>query len=173
MSRGERLADPGSLRRMERVAAGWTVAAALGYGLARSWPGAAVLTAASAASIVGFRGLQRIVSALGPPGNGSNGPPADVDTDPAPTEEPAGPHPASADAGVGERAGTIGWRPGLGALVRFGLLGAIAGGAALLLDPEYFPAVVLGFSTLPAAFMTEGALQAARALRGKDPDDFS
>jgi len=56
-------------------------------------------------------------------------------------------------------------------LVRLGLLGLIAGAGAFLLDSEHFPAIVLGFSTLPAALMTEGLLQALRALRGRDHDD--
>lgn len=159
MTEGERLADAASLRRLELVAVAWTVAAALAYGLARSWTGALVLTGASVASIVGFRGLQRIVSALGPaePAGESPAPPVPEVAEPAPS--------------AGEDAGTIGWRPGLGALVRLGLLGLIAGAGAFLLDPEHFPAIVLGFSTLPAALMTEGLLQALRALRGRDHDD--
>lgn len=169
MSSEGRLADAASLRRMELVAVAWTVVAGVSYGAARSWAGAVVLTGASAASIVAFRGLQRIVSALGPDGNGSQGPLEDAR--PVPAEEPAARPPGSVDAT--SRGGTIGWRPGLGALVRFGLLGAVACAAVLLLDSEHFPAIVLGFSTLPAALMTEGALQVVRALRGRDHDDVS
>lgn len=160
MSGDGRLADPGSLRRIELLALAWTAVGALGYGAARSWAGGLVLTAVSGVGIVLFRGLQRVVSALGPPGSGSDepaGPPEGEPLDPAPADEPR----------------TIGWRPVLGALVRFTLLAAIAGAGALLLDPEHFPAIVLGFSTLPAAFMTEGGLQVVRALRGRDHDDVS
>jgi len=155
VDRGEgRLADPASLRRIERLAAGWTVVGAVGLaagawasGMAGSWPvallEAAVLTGVSTASIVAFRGLQRIVSSLGP---------ADQDT---------------------RKQRTIGWRQGLAALLRLCLLGALVIGGSLRLGPQLTPALVLGFSTLPAALMTEGLLQVVRALRGKEHDGFS
>ncbi len=101
---------------------------------------AAVLTGVSAVSILAFRGLQRIVSTLGP---------ADQDT---------------------RKQRTIGWRQGLAALVRLCLLGALVIGGSLQLGPRFSPALVLGFSTLPAALMTEGLLQVVRALRGKEHD---
>lgn len=135
--RGE-LADPGLLRRLELLAAGWTAVGAAGFLAARSPAGALVLTGASAASIVAFRGLQRIVAALGP---------RDETRDP-----------------------TRARRPMLAALIRLGLLGALLMAGSFLLDRGLFRALVLGFSTLPAALMTEGLLQAVRALRGKDHD---
>lgn len=147
-----RLADPASLRRIERVAMVWTAVGAVGLAVVSrvtgaSWGLAAlaagVLTGVSAVSIVAFRGLQRIVSALGP---------ADQDT---------------------RERRTIGWRQGLAALLRLCLLGALVIGGSLRLGPRFSPALVLGFSTLPAALMTEGLLQMVRALRGKEHDGFS
>lgn len=159
MSRGApsdgRLADPGSLRRIEAIAAGWGVIAGLGWGLAASWAGAAVLTAAAAASIVGFRALQQIVSALGPTEDQAGNQPAGR---PEPTEDPG------AD-GTHDRRSGLG-APGIGFLVRLGLLAAVIAAGAFLLEPEHFPAVVLGFSTLPAALVTEGLWQVVCALRG-------
>lgn len=173
-----RLADPESLRRIEWMAVAWTVTAVLGYGVVRSWTGAAILTGASAASIVAFRALQRIVSALGPAGTGSERP---SEADPVPPEEPAGrargPDAAAGAAEAAEPAGSVAWggarasRPVLATVVRLSLLGAIAVAGSFLLEPEFFPAIVLGFSMLPAALMTEGLLQALRALRGRDHDD--
>lgn len=155
MSREGRLADVESLRRIERLAIGWTAVGATVLWVATPPVGggapAGVLTGVAAASIVSFRGLQRIVSAMGPadPTLGS----ARVEDQPK------------------ERA--IGWRQGLAALVRLCLLGALLIAGSLLLPPRFFPALVLGFSTLPAALMTEGLLQSVRALRGKDHDGFS
>lgn len=154
------LADPGSLHRIERLAVAWTAAGALGYGLASSWRGALVLTAISGVAIVLFRGLQRIVSVLGPAGT-APGDPLEADRPPPPDST--------------EDRGLFGGRTALGAVTRLALLGAVAVAGSLLLEPEYFPAIVLGFSTLPAALMTEGLLQALRALqredRGRDHDD--
>ncbi|HSL84210.1 MAG TPA: hypothetical protein VLF66_15665 [Thermoanaerobaculia bacterium] len=133
-SRSAALADPGTLRRLELLAVAWTVVGAAGFFLAGAPSGALVLTGASALSIVAFRGLQRIVSALQPE----------------------------------ERAGR---RPGLAALVRFAVLFGLLAAGALLLDPEYFPAIVLGFSTLPASLISEGLYQAARSIRGRDHHD--
>lgn len=163
------LADSGSLRRIELVAVAWTAAGALAYGLVRSWSGGLVLTGVAAVAIVLFRGLQRIVSTLGPGGSGPAEPPeggGPLPAEPAPTE----PRPP-------RDRGAIGWRTALGAIVRLALLGAVAVAGSLLLEPEYFPAIVLGFSTLPAALMTEGLLQGLRALqrigRGEDHDDVA
>jgi len=147
-SRGGRLADRGLLRRIELLAALWTVVGAAGCLAAGAPAGALVLTGASAASIVAFRGLQRVVAAIGPRDETRD------QTDPTRTS----------------RAGETGGRPGLGAVVRLGTLGALLIAGSFLLDPGHYPALVLGFSTLPAALMTEGLLQAVRALRGKDHD---
>lgn len=161
-----RLADLGSLRRIEAMAAGWAVVAAAGWGLAASWRGAAILTGAAAASIVGFRALQRIVSALGPTEDQiENQPTGRPDT--TEDSEPAGSHDRRSGLGA----------PGIGFLVRLGLLGAAIAAGAFLLEPEHFPAVVLGFSTLPAALVTEGLWQVVRAFRergrGRDRHDGS
>lgn len=167
----ERLADPASLRRIERFAVAWAVVAGSACGLALSWVSALVLTGAAVASIVAFRGLQRIVSALGPSQDEPAGPSEALAESPAdPLEPPVLP----------ERAGENGWRrghgaTGIGVFVRLGLLGAIAAAGAFLLEPEHFPAIILGFSTLPVAFMTEGLWQAVRAFRarGRDRHDGS
>lgn len=150
-SRGARLADRGLLRRIELLAAGWTAVGAGGCLAAGSPAGALVLTGASAVSIVAFRGLQRVVAAIGP---------RDETRDPTDQTDPT----------RTSRAGETGGRPGLGAVVRLGTLGALLIAGSFLLDPGHYPALVLGFSTLPAALMTEGLLQAVRALRGKDHD---
>lgn len=143
----ERLADVAALRRVERLALAWTilgatVAVALGHAGT-----ALVLTGVSAVSIVAFRGLQRIVAAVGP----------------------AGPNQGE----VQQKHRTIGWRQGLAVLVRLCLLGALLVAGWFHLDQRHFPALILGFSTLPAALMTEGLLQLVRALRGKDHDGIS
>jgi hypothetical protein len=151
-----RLADPGSLRRIEAMAVAWAVVAGVGWGLAASWTGAAILTGAAAASIVGFRALQRIVSALGPTENQIEDQPAGP-PDPTDDPEPAGSHDRRSGLGA----------PGIGFLVRLGLLGAAIAAGAFLLEPEHFPAVVLGFSTLPAALIIEGLWQIVCALREK------
>lgn len=149
-SRSAALADPGTLRRLELLAVGWTAVGAAGFLMAGAASAALVLTGASALSIVAFRGLQRIVSAVQP-------------------EERAG----SENTGEGgeERPEGVGWRPGLAALVRFLVLFGLLAAGALLLDPEYFPAIVLGFSTLPASLITEGLYRAARSIRGRDHHD--
>lgn len=163
---GGRLADPGSLRRVEAVAAGWGVVGAIGWGLAVSWAGAAILTGAAAASIVAFRALQRIVSALGPTEDQTENQPAGR-PDATRDAEPAGPHDRRSGLGA----------PGIGFLVRLALLGAAIAAGAFLLEPEHFPAVILGFSTLPAALVTEGLWQVVRAYRergrGRDRHDGS
>jgi len=145
---GGALADRGLLRRLELLAAGWTAVGAAAWLAAGSPAGALVLTGASAASIVAFRGLQRIVAAIGP---------RDETRD------------QTKDTRAGDDDKVRG-RPRLATLVRLGLLGALLMAGSFLLDPGLFPALVLGFSTLPAALMTEGLLQAVRALRGKDHD---
>lgn len=147
-----RLADVESLRRIERTAAVWAAAAAIVYGALVSWPGALALTAVAGASIVAFRGLQRIVSALGPQEISPAGRPETTETtDPAGTQD---------------RRSRFG-APGIGVLVRLAFLGAVVAAGAFLLEPEHLPAFVLGFSTLPAALVTEGLRQAVRAFRGR------
>lgn len=149
-SRSAALADLGTLRRLELLAAAWTALGAAGFLVAGAAAAALVLTGASALSIVAFRGLQRIVSAIQP-------------------EERAGSE--TSDEGGEERSEGVGWRPGLAALVRFLVLFGLLAAGALLLDPEHFPAIVLGFSTLPASLITEGLYQAARSIRGRDHHD--
>jgi hypothetical protein len=144
------LADPGTLRRLELLAAAWTAVGAAGFLLAGAPVAALVLTGASALSIVAFRGLQRIVSAVQP-------------------EERAGS--VEGEESGEERPEGVGWRPGLAALVRFVVLFGLLSAGAFLLDPEYFPAIVLGFSTLPASLITEGLYRAARSIRGRDHHD--
>jgi len=143
----ERLADLAALRRIEWLAVGWTVLAATLFVVFGRATGALVLTGVSAVSIVAFRGLQRIVTALGP-------------ADPNQGE-------------VQQKHRTIGWRQGLAVLVRLCLLGALLVAGAFHLGQRFFPALILGFSTLPAALMTEGLLQLVRALRGRDHDGIS
>jgi len=147
----ERLADLAALRRIERLAAGWTVLAAALFVVFGRATGALVLTGVSAVSIVAFRGLQRIVTALGP----------------------ADPNQGPNQGEVQQKHRTIGWRQGLAVLVRLCLLGALLVVGAFHLGQGFFPALILGFSTLPAAMMTEGLLQLVRALRGKDHDGIS
>lgn len=140
------LADVASLRRIERMAYGWTAVGVVVF-LALGRPvAAAVLTGVSAASIVGFRGLQRVISALGP---------RDVETTDQTTHEPL-----ELDDG----------RHRFVALIRFVFLGLVLL-MGISLGPEAHPGLVSGFSTLPAALMTEGFLQAVRAFRGTDDDD--
>lgn len=143
--RDDRLADVAGLRRIEVMALAWTgvgmvVFLVLGRPLA-----AAVLTGVSAASIVSFRGLQGVISALGP---------RDVETTEQTTHE-------IQDSD---------WRHRLVALGRFAFLGLVIL-MGISLGPEAHPGLVSGFSTLPAALMTEGFLQAVRAFRGIDDDD--
>ncbi|MGD2115581.1 MAG: hypothetical protein PVG07_11035 [Acidobacteriota bacterium] len=177
---GARLADAASLRRIERAGVAWALIAAGALWAAGPVAGAeaggplpaAALTAVAAASIVAFRGLQEIVSVLGPasptPAR-SDGPRA-----PEPGAPPESPSQTANDQGPeGKSSGRIGWRQGLAALVRLCLLGALLITGSFLLGPRFFPALVLGFSTLPAALMTEGLLQMVRALRRKDHDGFS
>lgn len=139
-----RLADPAALRRVEWIAVGWTALCVALFVMAGQGVSALVLTGVSAVSIVAFRGLQRIVAAMGP-------------ADPNQVE-------------VRHKHRTIGWRQGLAVLVRLCLLGALLVAGWLFVDQRSFPALILGFSTLPAALMTEGLLQLVRALRGKDHD---
>ena len=153
-SRSAALEDPGTLRRLELLAVAWTVVGAAGFLIAGAPAAALVLTGASALSIVAFRGLQWIVSALQP-------------------EERAGSEAGSGKTeGGGEgRSPRAGRRPGLAALVRFVVLFGLLSAGALLLDREDFPAIVLGFSTLPASLISEGLYQAARSIRGRDHHD--
>lgn len=140
------LADVASLRRIERMAYAWTGVGLVVFLVLGRPMAAAVLTGVSAASIVGFRGLQRVISALGP---------RDVETTDQTTHETQ-----NIDDG----------RHRLVALGRFVFLGLVLL-MGISLGPEAHPGLVSGFSTLPAALMTEGFLQAVRAFRGTDDDD--
>lgn len=148
----DRLADRAGLWRIERFAIVWTVVGAVVLAVLDRFAAAAVLTGVSAASIVGFRGLQGVVSALGP------------DEDDDETTEQSGPRP--------DRQRRFGARHGFLALARLAFLGGVLL-FSLSLGPETLPGLVSGFSTLPAAFLTEGAWQAVRALRGKEDDGDS
>lgn len=124
-----------TIRRIEAMAAGWGLVGVLAFLVAGRPRGALVLTLAALASIVAFRGLQRVIYALGPV------------------------------AGKPKRGA---WRRFLLVLARYSLLGgAIV--AAFLLAPNELLGLIAGFSTLPAALMSEGALQAVRALRKERP----
>ncbi|MFW6012182.1 MAG: hypothetical protein ACOC92_00560 [bacterium] len=64
---------------------------------------------------------------------------------------------------VSERSKPGAWRRGLLAMARWGLLGG-AVAAALRFAPSELLGLIAGFSTLPAALMTEGALLLVRTL---------
>jgi hypothetical protein len=179
-----RLADSAVLRRVERLGIAWAVLAAGGLWIAGAVAGvprggalpAVTLTVVAAASIVAFRGLQRIVSALGPAG------PVPAESEPRDSrswdtriDSEARVRIQDPEIGVSKEKASekIGWRQGLTALVRLCLLGALLITGTFLLGPRFFPALALGFSTLPAALMTEGLLQMVRALRRKDHDGVS
>jgi hypothetical protein len=101
----------------------------------RSAGGALVLTLAAAASIVAFRGLQRLVGQLA--------------------------------AGGPEHRRPIDRRSRRLVGLRFSLL-TLAPLASLWMDSERALALVVGFSALPLAVLTEGLLQLGFALIGRD-----
>jgi hypothetical protein len=129
------------LRRLEWLAGGYGIAAALGLLAVRHALAAAlVLTLAAAASIVAFRGLQGLVGQL------RTG-----------AERPD--HRSSID----RRSRRLVW-------LRFSLL-TIAPLASLWMDSERALALVLGFSVLPLAIMTEGLIQLVFVLVDRDHGD--
>jgi hypothetical protein len=128
------------LRRLEWLAGAYGVAGgALVLVLRRSVGAAVVLTLAAAASIVAFRGLQGLVGRLQ----------AGADTE---TSE------QRRDGGRRSRrfSRRFVW-------LRFALL-LLVPLASLWLDSERALALVLGFSVLPLAIMTEGLLQLVYVL---------
>ena len=128
------------LRRLERLAGAYGVAGAVMIlVLRRSVAAAVVLTLAAAASIVAFRGLQGLVGRLQ----------ADADTE---TSE------QRRDGGGRSRRfrRRFVW-------LRFVLL-LLVPLASLWLDSERALALLLGFSVLPLAIMTEGLLQLLHVL---------
>lgn len=128
------------LRRLERLAAAYGVAGAvLLLVLRRSVAAALVLTLTAAASIVAFRGLQGLVGRL-QAGAGTEEPGTRRDGD--------------------RRSRRLVW-------LRFGLL-LLVPLASRLLDSERALALVLGFSVLPLAIMTEGLLQLVYVLAPRD-----
>jgi hypothetical protein len=129
------------LRRLEWLAGGYGVGAALWLLSARrSLAAALVLTLTAAASIVAFRGLQGLVGQL----RAGDGRPD---------------HRSSID----RRGRRLVW-------LRFSLL-TIAPLASLWMDSERALALVLGFSVLPLAIMTEGLIQLVFVLVDRDHGD--
>ena len=123
------------LRRLERLAGVYGVAgAAVLLAGRRSVGGAIVLTLTAAASIVAFRSLQGLVGRL-QAGTGSSG------------------TPESSSAGFRRR---LVW-------LRLPLL-LLVPLASIWLDSERALALILGFSVLPLAIMTEALLQLASIL---------
>lgn len=131
-------ADPDGLRTIRRIegfAVAWTVLGAVLFLTAGRARGALVLTLTALASIVAFRGLQRVIYALGP---------------------------------AAERPKRGAWRRVLLALARYLFLGGVIAAAFLLASNEFL-GLIAGFTTLPAALMSEGVLQTVRALREGRP----
>jgi hypothetical protein len=124
------------LRRLEWLAAAYGLAGAILLLLfRRSIVAAVVLTLAAAASIVAFRGLQRLVGqfAAGSPD----------------TRRP-----------IDRRGRRLVW-------LRFSLL-ILAPLVSLWMDSERALALILGFSVLPLAAVTEGLLELGWALLDRD-----
>jgi hypothetical protein len=134
------------LRRLEWLAAGYGAAGALVLLTARrSASGALVLTLAAAASIVAFRGLQGLVGEFAAgEGAGKRLP------DETPHEK------SDTRKRLGRRNRRLVW-------LRFSLL-TLAPLVSLWMDSERALALVMGFSVLPVAMVTEGLLQLAHAL---------
>jgi hypothetical protein len=132
---------PRVLRRLERLAGAYGVAGAMAMlALRRSPAAAVVLTLAAAASIVAFRGLQGLVGRL---------------------QAGAGTTETSEQRRGGDR------RSRRFVWVRFALL-LLVPLVSLWLDSERALALVLGFSVLPLAVMTEGLLQLLYLLAPRD-----
>lgn len=124
-----------TIRRIEVLALAWAAVGAVAFLAAGRPRGALVLTLAALTSIVAFRGLQRVIYALGP---------------------------------ASERRKRGAWRRVLLVLLRYLLLGGTIA-TAFLLAPNELLGLIAGFTTLPAALMSEGVLQLARALRRGRP----
>ncbi len=129
------------LRRLEWLAVGYGLAAALALLVFRSSVSAAlVLTLTAAASIVAFRGLQGLVGQL------------------------------QVGAGRPDQRTSIDRRSRRLVWLRFSLL-TLAPLASLWMDSERALALILGFSVLPLAIMTEGLLQLVFVLVDRDHGD--
>ena len=116
-----------ALRRIELMALGWALIGLVGWAVfERCVDGLIVLTLAAAASMVSFRGLQRLVWQLGAREGGKSSPP------------------------------TV-----LFAVLRFSIV-ALLPLASIWLDTRQVLALVVGFSALPAALLSEGLLQLLR-----------
>jgi hypothetical protein len=138
------------LRRLEWMAAGYGLAGALTLLLLRRSPGGAlVLTLAAAASIVAFRGLQGLVGQFAA-GQGAGRL--------LPDETPHG----SSDTRrpIERRSRRLVW-------LRFSLL-TLAPLVSLWMDSERALGLVIGFSALPLAILTEGLLQLGYGLMARN-----
>lgn len=124
------------LRRIEKTMVFWgALGLVLWLGFVRSLDGSAILTLTATASIVSFRGLQRLVWRLG-----------------------------SRDGGKIDR------RSQISAGLRFGII-LLLPAASLWLDSRQTFALIIGFSALPLALMTEGVLsQFKKPHRSESPD---
>ena len=123
------------LRRLEWMAAGYGVAGAAFLLLGRgSAGGALILTLAAAASIVAFRGLQRLIGQL--------------------------------SAGSPEKRRPLDPRSRRLVWLRFSLL-TLAPLLSLWMDSERALGLVMGFSVIPLAAVTEGLLQVGFVLMGR------
>lgn len=129
------------LRRVERYTLLWAGAGLVCFLARAEGHRALALTALTAVSIFSFRGLERLAAALNP-----------------------------SDPQLGHQSKRSGWRQGFSLLNRQFLLGGSAV-AALLLDRDTLPGVLVGLLALPAGLSTEGLLTLTRALRGKVDDD--
>lgn len=162
------LADPESLRRIERFAAGWLAvgilaAVAAAIAVPERWRGAVALTLAGVASIVAFRGLQRVVAALGP---------APLDpvgrTDPSRATRSQRESEETTDDESRPRRSRV--RPLALAAGRMVILGAPVG-AAFFLGTESLPGLIAGYTVVPAALITEGLAEIVRTVKGKGDRD--
>lgn len=131
------------LRRVERYTLLWAGLGLAVFLLRAEWHRAFALTGVSLVGIFSFRGLERLALALDP-----------------------------SDPQLGHQSKRSGWRQGFSLLNRQFLLGGSAV-AALLLDRDTLPGVLVGLLALPAGLSTEGLLTLTRALRGKEDDGDS
>jgi hypothetical protein len=136
---------------------------AAGYGLIeagwmlvfrRAWSAALVLTLAAVASIVAFRSLQGLVGRLSAGQLRSGQLHAE--------QLQTGSRKSDPRASIDRRSRRLVW-------LRFSLL-TLTPLVSLWLDSERALALILGFSVLPLAIMSEGLLQLAFALIDRDGD---